>query len=192
MKQNTDKSEFLNELRSVLRTKMNNFIIEAKSNPVAEVTQAARLEAAKKTHESIMSALKNGKIVSVRTRKTQNFEDPAIDHHIVMHQGKMMLVDPRGVGKEVSGLSPSNMGHIAVSFKERNRRAAKPVYLHAGHGGEGDVIESDAESYPYRVSMVGGKTHFRGLPDLSEEYNQELSQVKIMNKLEEALKKKLV
>lgn len=194
MEQNTENSEFLNELRSLLRSNMKNFIIEAKSSPVAEVTQAARLESAKKTHDSIMTALKGGKIVSVPTRKTQNFEEPAVDHHLVVHQGTTMLVDPKGNAKVVAGMSPSNTGHIAISFKEKNKRAAKTVYLHAAHGGLNDIIESDPELYPYRVSMIGGKTKIRGLPDLSEEYNVESEKARLMNKIEEGLfkKKKIV
>jgi len=98
-----------------------------------------------------------------------------------------MLVDPRGMGKHVSLLTASDTGHIVVNFKEKNRRAPKPIYLHAGHGGVGDMIETDVDSSPYRVSMVGGNPQFRGLPDLSEE----TSKFRIMNLLEQRLEKKI-
>lgn len=167
-------------------SKLKDAILKARERPAVAATKTARLQAAKDTHEAIKTALSGGKIVSIRARKTPSFEAPAVDHHLVMHQGTLMLVDPRGNGKHVSLMTPSDNGHIVVNFKEKGRRAPKPVYLHAGFGGSGDMIETDVDASPYRVSMVGGNPQFRGLPDLSEESEK----VRIMNLLEQRLEKK--
>ncbi len=169
-------------------SKLKDAMLKARERPAIVATKAARLEKAKETHKAIQAALNGGKIVSIRARKTPDFEAPAVDHHLVMHQGSLMLVDPRGMGKHVSLLTASDTGHIVVNFKEKNRRAPKPIYLHAGHGGVGDMIETDVDSSPYRVSMVGGNPQFRGLPDLSEE----TSKFRIMNLLEQRLEKKKI
>jgi GH24 family phage-related lysozyme (muramidase) len=68
-------------------------------------------------------------------------------------------------------MAPGESGHIAVHFKEKGGRAGKMLHLHAGHGAIGDMIETEKDASPYRVSLVGGKMHFKGLPDLSEDFN---------------------
>lgn len=188
MQNNTQNlNEFSQSLRQLIETKQKDMMLKARENPAIAATKAARGRSAEEVHGTIMKALEAGKVVTVPTRTVADFEAPAVDHHLVMHQGRMMLVSPKGRGREVHMLSPSDTGHIRVHFREKGRRAAKPVYLHGGFQGSGDVIESDPA---YRVSLVGGVLQFRGLPDMSEETNYESDKVRIMNLLEERLNKK--
>lgn len=190
MQNNTQNlNEFSQSLRQLIETKQKDMMLKARENPAVAATKAARGRSAEEVHGTIMKALESGKVVTVPTRTVADFEAPAVDHHLVMHQGRMMLVSPKGRGREVHMLSPSDTGHIRVHFKEKGRRAAKPVYLHGGFQGSGDVIESDPA---YRVSLVGGVPQFRGLPDMSEETNHESDKVRIMNLLEERLNKKKI
>lgn len=183
---NQNHNNLVGKLKNLIETKQKDDMLKARENPAIAATKAARGRSAQEVHDTIMKALQGGKVVTVPTRTVADFEAPAVDHHLVMHQGRMMLVSPKGRGREVHMLSPSDTGHIRVHFKERGRRAAKPVYLHAGFQGSGDVIESDPA---YRVSLVGGVPQFRGLPDMSENYSSE--KIRIMNLLEERLKKKI-
>ena len=182
-----------NKYKSLIESKFKEAQIAARENPATAITKKAREEQATKTHAAIQDALKSGKIVTIRARKTPDFEAPAVDHNLVVHQGVTMLVDPKGRGRIVANMAPSATGHISVHFKEKGRRAAQPMHLHAGSGSEGDMIVTDSENSPYRVSLVGGSHVFRGLPDMNEDFNYESDQVRIMNKLEEALlnKKKI-
>lgn len=176
-----------NAYKKLVESKYQEALIKARENPVIAVTKEARLKSAKKTHDAIQAALGADKIVTVRARTTPNFESPSVDHHLVNHQGMLMLVSPRGVGKQVAHMVPSDTGHIAVHFKEKGRRAAKPIYLHAGFEGQDDFIETEKDNSPYRVSLVGGNTVFKGLPDMSENFEIESNKIRIMNRLEEAV-----
>jgi len=161
-----------NNIRNAYKQLVQESLLNAIAEGVADdVTKAARLEQAKKTHEAVQAALAADKIVTIRARKQPRFEDPAVDVNLVNHQGTLMLVDPRGVAKEVHTMAPGEMGHITVHFREKGRRASKPLHLHAGSGAIGDMIETEKDASPYRVSLTGGKMHFKGLPDLSEDAN---------------------
>ena len=181
-----------NNIRNAYKQLVQESILNAIAEGVVDdVTKAARLEQAKKAHEAVQTALAADKIVTIRARKQPRFEDPAVDVNLVNHQGKLMLVDPRGVAKEVHTMAPGEMGHITVHFREKGNRASKPLHLHAGTGAIGDMIETEKDASPYRVSMIGGKSHFKGLPDLSEDFNY-CYDCEIQQKLEEALFKKKV
>jgi GH24 family phage-related lysozyme (muramidase) len=181
-----------NNIRNAYRQLVQESLLNAIAEGVADdVTKAARLEKAKKAHEAIQTALAADKIVTIRARKQPRFEDPAVDVNLVKHQGTLMLVDPRGVAKEVHSMSPGEMGHITVHFKERGNRASKSLHLHAGEGAVGDMIETEKDASPYRVSLTGGKMQFKGLPDLSENNNY-CYECELQQKLEEALFKKKV
>jgi GH24 family phage-related lysozyme (muramidase) len=177
-----------NAYKQLVKESILNVISEG---AVDEVTRAARVEHAKKAHESIMSALDADKIVTIRARKQPRFEDPAVDVNLIKHQGTLMLVDPRGVGKPIHTMTAGDSGHITVHFKEKGGRASKPLHLHAGHGAIGDMIETEKDASPYRVSLTGGKMQFKGLPDLSENHNY-CYECELQQKLEEALLKKKV
>ena len=182
-----------NQYKELVESRMKEVMLKSMERPDIVITKKARLEAAQRTHAAITKAIDADKIVTIRTRQKPDFEAPATDHNLVKHQGTLMLVDPNGRGHVVSQLAPSESGHITVYFKEKGGRAKKPLHLHAGTGAEGDMIETEKETSPYRVSLVGGKHEFRGLPDLSEQFNEEADLVRIMNRLEEALiKKKIV
>jgi len=181
-----------NNIRNAYKQLVQESLLNAIAEGVADdVTKAARLEQAKKTHEAVQAALAADKIVTIRARKQPRFEDPAVDVNLVNHQGTLMLVDPRGVAKEVHTMAPGEMGHITVHFREKGKRASKPLHLHAGSGAIGDMIETEKDASPYRVSLTGGKMHFKGLPDLSEDYNY-CYECELQQKLEEALFKKKV
>jgi|688.fasta_scaffold14418_3 GH24 family phage-related lysozyme (muramidase) len=189
MEQKTNKlKHFTEDFRTFMEGRVKDEMLKARERPAIAITKKARAESATKTHGAIQSALKSGKIVTIRARTVPDFEAPAVDHNLVVHQGALMMVDPKGMAREVSQMVPSDSGHIAVNFKEKNRRAGRTMYLHAGHESEGDMIETEVERSPYRVSMVGGRRQFRGLPDLSEESTTDT--VRIMNLLEQRLKKK--
>lgn len=159
-----------------IRSKYRELIAETFKNTISEgaadeATKAARLKAANKTHAALQDAVAADRIVTIRARKQPRFEDPAMDVHILNHQGQLMLVDSRGVGRIIQSMVPSESGHVTVVFPEKGGRATKPLHLHGGFGGEGDFIETEKEASPYRVALVGGKHQFKGLPDLSEDAN---------------------
>lgn len=176
-----------NAYKKLIESKYQEALIKARENPAIAVTKEARMRTSKKTLDAINAALGADKIVTARTRKVADFEAPAIDHHLVNHQGTLMMVDPRGIGRPVAHMSASDTGHIAVQFKEKGRRVSKPVYIHAGMEAEGDFIETGKDDAPYRVSLVGGKPVFKGLPDMNENFETESNKVRIMNRLEEAV-----
>lgn len=176
-----------NAYKKLVESKYQEALIKARENPAIAVTKEARLRISTKTHDAIRAALGADRIVTVRARKTPNFEAPAVDHHLLNHQGALMLVDPKGVGRAVAHMAPSDTGHIAVQFKEKGRRVSKPVYLHAGIDSEGDFIETGKDDAPYRVALVGGKAMFKGLPDMNENFQNESDKIRIMNRLEEAV-----
>jgi lysozyme len=181
-----------NNIRIAYRQLVQESILNAIAEGIVDdVNKAARLEQAKKTHEAVQNALAADKIVTIRARKQPRFEDPAVDVNLVNHQGKLMLVDPRGVAKEVHTIAPGETGHITVHFKEKGGRAGKMLHLHGGHGAIGDMIETEKDASPYRVSLIGGKMHFKGLPDLSENFNY-CYECELQQRLEEALFKKKV
>jgi len=194
MEQKTNKlRHFSEDYRFLIEGRVKQQMLAAREKPEIAITKQARLETATKTHAAITKALDADKIVTIRTRQIPDFEAPATDHNLVKHQGILMLVDPKGRGHVVSQLAPSESGHITVYFKEKGGRVKKPLHLHAGVGAENDMLETEKDTSPYRVSLVGGKHEFRGLPDLSEHFNIETDLVRIMNRLEEALiKKKIV
>lgn len=179
-----------------IRAKYKELVTESLLNAISEgaadeATRAARLEHSKKAHQAIQDALTADKIVTIRARKQPRFEDPATDVNILNHQGRLILVDARGVAKEIHSMAPGESGHISVHFKEKGGRAGKMLHLHGGHGAIGDMIETEKDASPYRVSMTGGKMHIKGLPDLSEDFNY-CYECELQQKLEEALFKKKV
>ena len=172
--------------RQLIKESVLNVISEG---AVDDVTRAARLEQANKAHKAIQDSLAADNIVTIRARKQPRFEDPAVDVNLLNHQGRLILVDGRGVAKEVHSMTPGESGHITVHFKEKGGRAGKMLHLHAGHGAIGDMIETKKDASPYRVSLVGGKMQIKGLPDLSENFNY-CYDCAIQQKLQEALFKK--
>ena len=155
MQNNTQNlNEFAQNLRHLIETKQKDMMLKARENPAVAATKAARGRSAEEVHGTIMKALEAGKVVTVPTRTVADFEAPAVDHHLVMHQGRMMLVSPKGRGREVHMLSPSDTGHIRVHFREKGRRAGG---MQCGMGGVRAQMEGGMQVKCLRQRLGKGR-----------------------------------
>lgn len=181
-----------------IRSKYKQLITETinltiNESAVDDTTRAARLRSATETHEYFQKALGSGKILLVRSRHQPIFpgpneEDTATDVKLLVHQGVPMIIDERNIGRAIHTMAPGDNGHISIHTREKNGRKGRTFYIHGGHGAIGNAIEFDSDTTPYRVRNLNGKHQFTGLPDLSEEYNQESIVCGYINKLDEAIK----